>query len=110
MKAAGISYTTGRESNQVYQEDYNGIQVVKTVKNQLPPGIDPYWKKGVPASGLLLGVNPDPGGEDGDGDHRIQAYCYRMCLTDDPNNRVMVKQPDGYDEREYEILFRAIEL
>ncbi|QNK60071.1 FAD-dependent oxidoreductase [Paenibacillus sp. PAMC21692] len=109
MKAAGVSYATGRESNKVYGELYNGIQSGVAVKNQLPRGIDPYVVKGNPASGLLPGVNPDAGGDDGQGDHRIQAYCYRMCLTDDPLNRVFVEQPEGYDERDYELLFRAIE-
>lgn len=109
MKAAGVSYATGRESNQVYGEIYNGIQTATAVKNQLPRGIDPYVVKGDPSSGLLPGVNPDAGGSDGQGDHRIQAYCYRMCLTDDPDNRVFVERPEGYDERDYELLFRAIE-
>jgi len=54
-------------------------------------------------------VNPDLGGEKGDGDHRFQAYCYRMCLTDAPENRVMIEKPEGYNEADYEILFRSIE-
>jgi hypothetical protein len=32
-----------------------------------------------------------------------------MCLTDVATNRVTVVQPAGYDENDYEILFRAIE-
>ncbi|MDF2669694.1 MAG: FAD-dependent oxidoreductase, partial [Paenibacillus sp.] len=81
MKGAGVSCTTGREDNREYGESYNGIQTAIAVKNQLPPGIDPYRIPGNPASGLLPGVNSDAGGEDSRGDHRIQAYCYRMCLT-----------------------------
>lgn len=109
MKLAGVSYTTGREANRTYGETYNGIQTGQATKNQLPPGIDPYRIKGDPASGLLPGVNPDAGGEDGEADHRIQAYCYRMCLTDNPDNRVMVGKPADYDESEYELLFRSAE-
>jgi len=109
MKEAGVSYATGREANQVYGERYNGIQTATAVKNQLPPGIDPYRIPGQPSSGLLPGVNADAGGADGDGDHQIQAYCYRMCLTDAPDNRVMIERPDGYDEQMYELMFRAIE-
>lgn len=109
MKLAGVSYTTGREANEVYGETYNGIQTKTAMKNQLPRGIDPYRVKGDPSSGLLRGVNPDAGGVDGSGDDKIQAYCYRMCLTDDPANRLMVEQPDRYDEEDYELLFRAIE-
>ena len=109
MQAAGVSCTIGREANRVYGERYNGIQTGTAVKNQLPPGIDPYRIPGKPASGLLPGVNADAGGADGEGDHRIQAYCYRMCLTDAPENRIMIECPEGYDERMYELMFRAIE-
>jgi hypothetical protein len=54
-------------------------------------------------------VNPDLGGGKGDGDHRLQAFCYRMCLTDAPDNRLVIGKPEGYQEADYEILFRAIE-
>jgi len=109
MARAGVSYTTGREAAGRYGETYNGIQTAAAVKNQLPPGIDPYVVPGHPASGLLPGVHRDAGGRDGDGDRRIQAYCYRMCLTDVPENRAPIGKPEGYDEREFELLFRAIE-
>jgi hypothetical protein len=108
LPGAGVSFVTGRESNAEFDEQGNGNTGVAR-KNQLPKGIDPYVKQGDPSSGLLPGVNPDLGGEKGEGDHRLQAYCYRMCLTDAPENRVMIDKPDGYDEADYEILFRAIE-
>lgn len=63
---------------------------------------------GDPASGLLSGVNEGVGGRVGDADHRLQAYCYRMVLTDVPANRVAIAKPAGYDEADYELLFRAI--
>jgi hypothetical protein len=109
LPGAGVSFTTGREANATYGETVNGIQSKRAVKNQLPNGIDPYIRPGDPASGLLPGVNPDAGGEDGQGDHRLQAYCFRMCLTDAPGNLVPFDKPEGYDEAAYEILFRAIE-
>jgi hypothetical protein len=108
LPSAGVSFTVGRESNATYNETISGIQAKRSVKNQLPDGIDPYIKPGDPSSGLLPGVNPDSGGEDGQGDHRLQAYCFRMCLTDVPENRVPIEKPEGYDEATYEILFRAI--
>jgi len=110
MAKAGVSYTVGREANAQYGEGIDGIQAAKAKANQLPPGIDPYVIKGEPKSGLLPGVNPDAGGEDGAGDKRIQAYCYRMCLTNVPENRVTVEKPAGYKDLDYELLFRAIEL
>jgi hypothetical protein len=109
LPGAGVSFTTGRESNATYNETVSGIQSKRSVKNQLPDGIDPYIKPGDPSSGLLPGVNPDAGGEDGQGDHRLQAYCFRMCLTDVPENRVAFEKPEGYDKADYELLFRAIE-
>lgn len=109
LPGAGVSFTVGREANTTYNETINGIQAKRALKNQLPDGIDPYISRGNPSSGLLPGVNPDAGGEDGQSDKRLQAYCFRMCLTDLPANRVNIEKPEGYDEATYEILFRAIE-
>jgi ribulose 1,5-bisphosphate synthetase/thiazole synthase len=110
MAKAGVKYTLGREANSQYGETINGIQAKRSTKNQLPTGIDPYKTKGDPKSGLLPGVNPDPGGADGSADAKLQAYCYRMCLTDVPANRVMIEKPANYNEVDYEILFRACEV
>lgn len=109
MAKAGVSYAVGREPNRKYGETHNGIQVRYADKNQLPKGISPYVTPGDPGSGLLPGVNPGAGGRDGEGDDKIQAYCYRMVLTDAPKNRVPIERPQDYDEADYEILFRAIE-
>lgn len=109
LAKAGVNYAIGREANHVYGETINGIQTAGAIKNQLPDGIDPYVIQGDPQSGLLPGVNPTAGGPDGAGDTRIQAYCFRMCLTQEPANRVMITKPAGYDEKQYELLFRTIE-
>jgi lysophospholipase L1-like esterase len=109
LPGAGVSFTVGRESNATYGEDYSGIQAARATKNQLPDGINPYVTPGNPASGLLPGVNPTAGGSDGDGDTGLQAFCFRMVLTDLAANRVPVAKPAGYREADYELLFRAIE-
>jgi hypothetical protein len=108
MAQAGVTFTIGREANAQYGETGNGIRGA-TGGNQLPNGINPYVVPGDPSSGLLPGVNADMGGATGGADHRLQAYCYRMCLTNVVANRVTVAQPAGYDEADYELLFRAIE-
>ena len=109
MAAAGVSYTIGREGNAVYGEALNGNQPARATHHQLNVGVDPYVVKGDPKSGLLFGVEPfDPNFKEGDGDKRVQAYCFRMCLTDDPENRIPFKKPAGYDERDYELLFRHL--
>lgn len=108
MGKSGVSYFVGREPNSQYGETLNGIHP-GTELNELPGGIDPYIIKGVPSSGLLLRVNPDRGGDIGDGDNKLQAYNFRMCLTNNPDNRLEIEKPEGYNEADYEILFRAIE-
>lgn len=108
LAAAGVSFTIGREANSKYDEQGNGITGALR-GNQLPKGIDPYVTKGDASSGLLPGVNPDMGGEVGEGDEKLQAYCYRMVLTDVPDNRIAIEKPESYDPEAYEILFRAIE-
>ena len=111
LAAAGVSYTVGREANAVYNETISGIQALHSVGNQFSKTVrvDPYVIPGNPASGLLPHVNPDASGPDGSGDKRLQSYCYRMVLTDVAANRIALEKPEGYDEREYEILFRYIE-
>jgi hypothetical protein len=108
LPLAGVSFTIGRESNAQYGETGNGNTGVAK-KNQLPKGIDPYVVKGDASSGLLDGVNPDMGGKPGDGDDKLQAYCYRMVLTDVPENRIMIEKPKNYNEADFELLFRSIE-
>ena len=110
MAAAGVTYFVGREDNSVYGETISGFQPApKHCGHKLQPGIDPYVVKGDPASGLLPGVKPYAYVKDrrvGQGDEQVQAYNIRMCLTDVPENRIPFAKPAGYDEREYELLFR----
>ena len=108
MAAASVSFVMGREANAQFDETGNGI-TGPLRGNQLPNGIDPYVVKGDAASGLLPGVNKDMGGERGDADHRFQAYCYRMVLTDVPANRIPIPKPKDYAAADYEILFRTID-
>tara|TARA_B100001059_G_scaffold216675_1_gene235265 strand:+ start:35785 stop:37515 length:1731 start_codon:yes stop_codon:yes gene_type:complete len=121
MAAAGVSYTVGRESNSQYGESLNGVQannvslaLKKTISmnaahHNFIEGVDPYIKKGDPKSGLLPFINHRKPGVDGAGDDKIQAYCYRMTLTNHPDNRIPFSKPSGYQEIEYELLFRNYE-
>jgi hypothetical protein len=107
MAKAGVSFTVGREANSQYGETADGVELEKG-GNRIPSGISPYVKPGDPSSGLLPRVNSDPGGPNGTGDKKIQAYCYRLCLTNLPANRVQIDKPPGYREKDYELLFRCI--
>lgn len=109
MAGAGVSFTTGRESNSKYGETMNGNQMGRAIKNQIPKGVSPYRKKDNPKSGLLPGIEPATTDLDGLGDERIQAYCYRMCLTNLPENRVRITKPKGYRASDYELVFRSLE-
>ncbi|HUP80583.1 MAG TPA: FAD-dependent oxidoreductase [Pirellula sp.] len=109
MAKAGVSYHVGRESNQTYAETINGLQMKGTVHHQFVKQVDPYIKPGNPSSGLLPGVTAMPVGKDGDGDHRIQAYNFRLCTTDIAENRRPWPKPEGYNELRYELLLRNFE-
>ncbi|WP_068770264.1 FAD-dependent oxidoreductase [Termitidicoccus mucosus] len=109
MALAGVSYAVGREANALYDETLNGVQTRNARGHNLRPGIDPHVRKGDPSSGLLPFIDPAGPGEEGAGDRRVQAYCFRMCLTDHPDNRVPFAKPDGYREDWYELLFRNYE-
>jgi hypothetical protein len=109
MAGAGVSYHVGRESNEVYGETLNGIQTRNATKHQFEKPVDPYIKPGDQASGLLPRIHADGPGQEGHGDHRIQAYNFRMCLTKVPENRVPFPKPDNYDPIQYELLARYLD-
>jgi hypothetical protein len=103
MAAAKVSFTVGRESNSQYQETLNGAQVRDQHQFELP--VDPYVKEGDPSSGLLPGIEAEEPVH-GQGDHRLQAYNFRLCLSKDPANQIPFTQPEDYDRSRYEILAR----
>jgi hypothetical protein len=109
MAKAGVSYHIGREANRTYGETLNGVQVKNARSHQFVKKIDPYVKPGDPTSGLLPRVQAGPPGDDGEGDKRVQAYNYRLCATDRPENRRPWPKPAGYDEKQYELLLRNFE-
>jgi hypothetical protein len=100
----------GRESVQTYGEKWNGVQTgvlhhrhhfgaVKTP-------ISPYIVPGDPKSGVLPRISTEPPGVYGEGDKKVQAYCFRMCLTQVPANRIAFPKPARYDAKQYELLLR----
>lgn len=109
LAAAGVSYIVGREANSVYGETVSGVQTRHSIHHQFVPNVDPYVTAGDPESGLLPGIDPTGPGVEESGDHRVQAYCFRMCLTDHPDNRIPFRKPDDYVDQNYELLFRNFE-
>ena len=110
MASDGVSYHVGREANSVYGETLNGIQALQAKYHQFKPCVDPYVVKGDPKSGLLTWIDSTGPGKEGEGDRRVQAFCFRMCLTDHPDNRIPFRKPDDYNELDYELLFRNFEM
>jgi hypothetical protein len=105
MAAAGVSNAVGRESNTTYGETLNGVQFRSG--HQFQRTIDPYRTPGDPTSGLLPGVQAEPPGAPGQGDHRIQAFNFRVCLTRQVDRRPFPRPP-GYDPARYELLRRYL--
>ncbi|MFN7139167.1 MAG: FAD-dependent oxidoreductase [Limisphaerales bacterium] len=108
MARAKVSYTVGREANSQYKESLNGIRA-QTLFHQFNVFVDPYVKPGNPKSGLLPFIQAGPMGTPGDGDHRVQAYNFRMTLTQNETNRLPILPPKNYDPKQYELLARYIE-
>ena len=113
MAAAKVDYHVGRESTKTYNEEWNGLQTgvlhhrhhfgaVKTP-------ISPYVIPGDPKSGVLPRISTEPPGVKGEGDKKVQAYCFRMCLTQVEANRVPFPKPANYNPKEYELLTRIFD-
>lgn len=110
MAMAGVSYTTGREGNEKYNETLNGFQLAAYHKqsgyHQFPDGVSPYKIPDDPSSGLVWGISSAKPGPTGTGDNRIQAYNFRICLTDSAENRIPITRPKDYDSDKYVLLVR----
>ena len=105
MAKSGVSYRTGREDCSEYGETWNGVHMRHL--HQFPDGVDPYVIPGDPSSGLLWGISEGTLAAQGSGDNLIQAYNYRICLTDNPDNRIPIEKPENYDPSKYELLLRV---
>ena len=110
MKAAGVSYTVGREGSGKYHESLAGRQ-------DLLPGVHQFATD-VAATGLPLGTSKDGEpfitperaiGHTGSADGLFQSYCYRITVSDDPANRVPIPPPPGYKASQYELLRRYLQ-
>jgi hypothetical protein len=94
LKEAGVSYAVGRESRSKYGEKYAGRHDFLPGSHQLRAATPARDDNG----NLFPYVTPEeelvPTGE---GDGKIQAFCFRLCLTSNPTNRIEIGQPEDYD-------------
>ena len=110
MAEANVTWRIGREPSSEYNESLGGV----VYRNDtIYIGIDPWQTKGDPSSGLIDGITrviPDPTDLNGTADpFRLQAYNYRISLTQVPEIRVPFSKPDDYNETAFELLFRYTE-
>jgi hypothetical protein len=110
MASADVSYHVGRESSKTYDEKWNGVQTgVLHHQHWFWENISPYKIAGDPSSGLLPRISPLPPGEFGTADNKIQAYCFRLCMTNHPENKVPFSKPKNYDASQYSLLLRSLQ-
>jgi hypothetical protein len=110
MAAAGVTYFIGRESNEKYGESLSGVQTKNAKFHQFKDRVDPFVIEGDPRSGLLARISDAPPGVEGEGDSKMQAYNFRLCLTQVDANRLSFRKPENYDPTQYELLLRTLRM
>lgn len=110
LASANVSYRVGREPASTYGESLGGQWQTVSWKDvyqfcRLP--ISPYVVAGEPSSGLLPEISPHKAGAKGEGDYRVQAYNFRMILSDKAGH-IPFPKPHGYDPARYGLLARFL--
>ncbi len=103
MAQARVSYTWGRESSAQYGESLAGVRS-ETPFHQFQVNLSPYGAD----RKLLPEISPEPPGEPGSADKKVQAYNFRMILSHDPANQVPYPKPTTYDPHRFELLARLL--
>ena len=104
MAQAGVEYTYGREPSAQYGESLAGVRD-RTPLHQFMVRVSPYDGNGK----LLPEVDPGPKAAAGTGDKKVQAYNFRMILSEDPANRTAFPKPPNYDPMRYELMARLLD-
>ena len=104
MNEAGVRYTWGRESEAEYGESIAGVRARQRPDHHFNVRVSPYAADG----SLLPEVQQGPRGPLGQGDKYVQAYGFRMCLTNVAANMLPYPKPANYDPGRYELLKRYI--
>jgi hypothetical protein len=109
----GVPYAVGREPRGLYGETWAGRQpATRPGRHNFPVRISPFAE-----DGALLPFIRAPGLDErgwpvddlGAGDGGLQAYAFRVCLTDRPENRISFAEPPGYDPARFELLRRFLQ-
>jgi hypothetical protein len=109
LALCGLPFRIGRESASEYGESLAGSQLGRAAFHQFQRPVDPYLVPGDPKSGLLPELEAHEPPREGAGDAHLQAFCFRLCLTQQEDNRLPFRAPPGYDPARYELLLRWFE-
>ncbi len=99
MAAANVEWTIGRENREEYGEELAGKRFPKPKMD-----ISGFDKQG----NLLPLITAAEAGSQEAGDSNVMTYSFRLCLTEEPDNRIPMPEPDHYDPHRFEIVRRAI--
>ncbi len=103
MAQAGVTYTWGRESSAQYGETLAGVRA-RTPMHQFLVNVPARDSNGQLWPEISTRIPPAPG----TADKAVQAYNYRMCFSEVPENRVAFTPPEGYDPRRYALFARLL--
>lgn len=103
MAQAGVKYIVGREGVETYSEDLAGVRI-DTPKHQFLWKISPNGAN----DKLMPEVDPGPIGTNGSADKKIQAYNFRLILTNNPANKLPWTKPEGYDSAQFALLAKYL--
>jgi FAD dependent oxidoreductase len=104
LAQAKVEFTWGRESSAQYGESLAGVRP-KDRNHQFDFAVSAYDEN----KKLLPEIQKEPRGEIGAGDRKVQAYNYRMILTNDPANRIPFAKPASYDAKRFELAARWLQ-
>lgn len=100
---AGAAYRVGREGRSEFGEPHAG-RIFTALHFATPEEV------GYPRDAVEGRLNLEPyeaisqqihAGSTGEGDRKVQAYTFRLCLANDPANRVLPERPADYDRDVY---------
>lgn len=110
MARAGVSYVIGREASAQYGESLNGVRPPNSGGHQFGSvKITPWLLTNNPAGGLMAFIETNVVRVPGSADAHVQAYNFRMCLTQNPTNRIPLAALLNYQPAQYELLGRYIQ-
>lgn len=102
MAQAGVTYTFGREGIDQYGESLAGVRD-RTPLHQ--------FQVSIPArdgTRLLPEISATPKAPSGSADTKLQAYNFRVCMTQRADNRVPLPKPAGYSPARFELLAKML--